>query len=682
MQRLLFLVAVLWLSASTPAATIGDSDAYREIDPNEYVPGSPVTVTIYLSVYYVECEALALEDMPPQGWTVTDISDGGSWDDLNGKVKWGPWFGYGLPYMVSYKATPPPDEAGVKVFEGIISYDGEALPIGGEWEVDSAPLPTGMLAVDSTPIRGEIFVDGQSWGIAPQSREVPVGAYSVTFGGIDGYTTPAPQEVNVNVEQTTEVTGEYVQQTGVLSIDTTPVKVEVFVDGKSWGTAPLDNVVPVGVYNVTFGNVDGYTTPPPQEVSVSVEQTTEVTGQYVQHTGILSIDTTPVKGEVFVDDESWGTAPHEREVPVGSHTVSFGEVEGYTTPAPQQVTVQHNKTTAAEGVYEQQFGTLLADTAPVKGEVFVDGQSWGIAPQSRELPVGAYTVSFGDVEGYETPRDLPIRVEFMHPIDAIGVYERHTGRLIVDTAPVKAEVFVNGRSWGTAPQERRLPVGDYVVGFGDVDGYNTKPADQPVTIARDESVTVTGGYRNRYHLTVHNGAGSGTYDANEVALIQAVLPADASFVRWMGDTENVAEPNLPWTTVTMLADTELTAEYSQTFTLTVAQSGPGQVVQIPLNQTRFESGAEVELVAVPLAEGDRFLRWEGDVDPNDPNVLIVVKMTASKTVTAVFEEGGAGEAPPCALTGLVPGALLSLAALLLVRPGRRIRARVIRQKLH
>jgi len=49
-------------------------------------------------------------------------------------------------------------------------------------------------------------------------------------------------------------------------------------------------------------------------------------------TGTLSVDTTPVKGEVFVDGVSKGTAPKDVVVPVGSHTVSFGAVTGYTKP--------------------------------------------------------------------------------------------------------------------------------------------------------------------------------------------------------------------------------------------------------------------------------------------------------------------------------------------------------------
>jgi len=67
--------------------------------------------------------------------------------------------------------------------------------------------------------------------------------------------------------------------------------------------------------------------------------------------GRISVDTTPIKGEVFVDGSLWGTAPVSREVEVGTYTVSFGVVTGYIAPADQIVTVLENTITTVTGVY-------------------------------------------------------------------------------------------------------------------------------------------------------------------------------------------------------------------------------------------------------------------------------------------------------------------------------------------
>jgi hypothetical protein len=67
--------------------------------------------------------------------------------------------------------------------------------------------------------------------------------------------------------------------------------------------------------------------------------------------GTLSIDTTPLKGEIFVDGDIWNTAPQKREIAVGAHTVLFIQIEGYRTPDDQTVTVEEGKTVSVTGTY-------------------------------------------------------------------------------------------------------------------------------------------------------------------------------------------------------------------------------------------------------------------------------------------------------------------------------------------
>jgi len=68
-------------------------------------------------------------------------------------------------------------------------------------------------------------------------------------------------------------------------------------------------------------------------------------------TGLLSVDTTPVQGEIFVDDVSWGIAPRGREVTAGNYTVSFGPFPYYMAPTSVDVEVFQNQTTTIIGKY-------------------------------------------------------------------------------------------------------------------------------------------------------------------------------------------------------------------------------------------------------------------------------------------------------------------------------------------
>ncbi|MCO6438047.1 MAG: hypothetical protein J5J06_13220 [Phycisphaerae bacterium] len=96
-----------------------------------YHPGIPVGVQIALTLP-AGVVAVALEDAPPAGWVVSNISNGGFFDAANGKVKWGPFFAPSIPQAVSYMATPPNDTVGPHCFTGAVSLDGANQEICGE----------------------------------------------------------------------------------------------------------------------------------------------------------------------------------------------------------------------------------------------------------------------------------------------------------------------------------------------------------------------------------------------------------------------------------------------------------------------------------------------------------------------------------------------------------------------
>jgi hypothetical protein len=75
-------------------------------------------------------QVYAVEDAPPAGWSVSSISAGGSFDQVNAKVKWGPFFD-ATARTLTYAATPPPGESGSLTFVGTISADGVNVAVTG-----------------------------------------------------------------------------------------------------------------------------------------------------------------------------------------------------------------------------------------------------------------------------------------------------------------------------------------------------------------------------------------------------------------------------------------------------------------------------------------------------------------------------------------------------------------------
>ena len=96
-----------------------------------YCPGSPKPVRIVLTPPNT-AQVLGVEDSPPRGWIVTNnISHGGGYDPVNGKVKWGPLFPP-FPAALTYEVIPTEVTDVPPCFAGQISVNGDLEPICGD----------------------------------------------------------------------------------------------------------------------------------------------------------------------------------------------------------------------------------------------------------------------------------------------------------------------------------------------------------------------------------------------------------------------------------------------------------------------------------------------------------------------------------------------------------------------
>jgi len=77
-----------------------------------------------------------------------------------------------------------------------------------------------------------------------------------------------------------------------------------------------------------------------------------------QGKGTLSVTTTPVSGAIYIDYVFRGAKFWSGDLDIGSHAVSFGEIEGYIAPPLQIVIVIADQTNYVIGAYKKQF-TLL-----------------------------------------------------------------------------------------------------------------------------------------------------------------------------------------------------------------------------------------------------------------------------------------------------------------------------------
>ena len=130
-------------------------------------------------------QAYAVQDTPPEGWSVANISHGGTWDAVNEMVKWGPFFDDD-PRTLTYEATPPDQETECGTFAGTASFDGQDAAIGGENELCLCPSHTiTATAGDGGSIdpEGQVAVD---WDEDQAFTITPDDCYEIDDVRVDG----------------------------------------------------------------------------------------------------------------------------------------------------------------------------------------------------------------------------------------------------------------------------------------------------------------------------------------------------------------------------------------------------------------------------------------------------------------------------------------------------------------
>jgi hypothetical protein len=123
--------APLWWTVTVPAPAVPGGNSVTRTVPATYQPGVPLTVTA--AVRCGNIGAYAVEDQPPSGWQVSNISDGGVFDRVNQKVKWG-LFLDNTPRNLTYSLTPPANASGDATFSGLGAFDGQPIAVAGQNE--------------------------------------------------------------------------------------------------------------------------------------------------------------------------------------------------------------------------------------------------------------------------------------------------------------------------------------------------------------------------------------------------------------------------------------------------------------------------------------------------------------------------------------------------------------------
>lgn len=288
----------------------------------------------------------------------------------------------------------------------------------------------------------------------PEAAEEPVEEPVEEPGGPD---EPSPEPDDSATPPADETPGS-----GLMRITTSPaVASPISIDGihrADWGLDWLS--LPVGSYEVCFGDVPGFLSPGCRSVDVQAGVTSVVDGTF-EPLGLLKVDVLPggLPATIHVDGEWRDEYGLFTYAAAGTYEVCWGDVPGYSAPACTSAVVAPGATATVVGTFQlsatpttgpapvpAEHGFLRATTAPaVVSSIRVNGVArgdWGL--NWVKVPVGQHEVCFSGVPGFLTP---PCRVVEVLPgltTETQGVFGR-LGLLRVDVIPsVAVDVLIDG----------------------------------------------------------------------------------------------------------------------------------------------------------------------------------------------------------------------------------------------
>lgn len=223
-------------------------------------------------------------------------------------------------------------------------------------------------------------VDGGAWKNSGGSATgLAIGSHAVAFKTVTGWTTPTGPNVTIEANQTATATGTYAQVTGTGSLTVTLQPAGVAGIGLWKVDGGADHVsgetvtgLSVGTHAVSFNECAGWLKPVDQTATIAANQTTPLVGTYSQASttgavnALLWPDAAVAAGARWrVDGGTWRNADSEQAgLAAGTHTISYKDLPGWTTPADQVVTVTGSTLKMAYGVYLGQHrvaGSYLLD---------------------------------------------------------------------------------------------------------------------------------------------------------------------------------------------------------------------------------------------------------------------------------------------------------------------------------
>jgi hypothetical protein len=317
----------------------------------------------------------------------------------------------------------------------------------------------GKLDIASDPRGARVYLDGAQVGITPYSGEVLAGKHVLALE-LDGYIREE-REVEFHFGRDVEQRFQLKQlpKEPALSIESTPERAAVFIDGVQKGTTPFLAPVKAGLHDVVLklaGRGDAassFEMPSDRDLSLRITLP-EVPKNAAPR---LIIYSKPDGAALKIDEVDSGVTPWSGEIAEGKHKISIS-AEGYL-PESREVEAIKNREGDVSFLLQRRPGPakLTVETEPADGvEISIDGAVVGTTPlaQAVTLEPGEHQLqaakatfrTLAQTVTAEQGSSIAVKLSLSPaPKDPLPP------TIALNTEPVGARAYVDGKLVGETP---------------------------------------------------------------------------------------------------------------------------------------------------------------------------------------------------------------------------------------
>jgi hypothetical protein len=188
------------------------------------------------------------------------------------------------------------------------------------------------------------------------------------------------------------------------------------------------------------------------------------------------------------------------ELPAGTYTITWNPIDGYQTPQQQNEILEQGGVISFHGEYPPTKGTIEVTSDPSGAPFTLSGPAnySGVTPWNEtDVPIGSYTITWGFVEGHETPpkEDRPLTTG--ETVVFHGIYQQVNGAIEVTSEPSGASFSLSGpENYRDVTPWRKTsaPVGTYTITWGFMGDVYETPQQNSKELVKGDTITFHGKY--------------------------------------------------------------------------------------------------------------------------------------------------------------------------------------------